>query len=115
MKKEFEVKEPLLQKYYHRVSNLIARFKKVTMEHIPRQGNTRVALSRLATTKKKSHHRSVVQIYLKQPSVGEAECLVVTEADTWMTLIIQYLELDTCKAEEEKTMTQQCARYTMIG
>jgi len=28
IKGEFEVKEPLLQKYYHPVSNLIARFKR---------------------------------------------------------------------------------------
>lgn len=65
------------------ISNLIAPFKKVKMEHICRQDNTRVdALSRLATTKKKSHHRSIGQICLKQPSVGEVECLAVIEADT---------------------------------
>jgi len=82
---EFEVKEPLLQKYYHTVSNLISRFKKVTMEHIHREDNTRDdALSLLATTKKKSHHISVVQICLKRSSVGEAECLTVTETNTWI-------------------------------
>lgn len=52
---------------------------------------------------------------MKNPSVGEAECLAVTEADTWITPIIQYLELGTCKPGEEKTMRQQCVRYTMIG
>jgi len=68
IKEEFEVKEPLLQKYYHTVSNLIARFKRVMMEHICREDNMRAhALSRLSKTKKKSHHRFVVQIYLKQP------------------------------------------------
>jgi len=116
IKGEFEVNEPLLQRYYHMVSNLIARFKKVTVEHIHREDNTRAdALSRLATTKKKSHHKFVVQIHLKNPSVGEAECLAVIEVDTWMNPIIQYLELGTCKPEVEKTMRQQSARYTMIG
>ena len=89
IKEEFEVKEPLLQKYYHTVYNPIAPFKKVTMEHIRREDNTGGdALSRLATTKKKSHHRYVVQICLKRPSVGEAKCLAVTETETWMTPII---------------------------
>jgi len=98
------------------VSNLIVWFKKVMVEHIRQAEKTRAdAFSRLATTNKKSHHRSVVQIHFTNPSVGEAECLTVIEADTWMTPIIQYLELDTCKPEEEKTMRQQCARYTMKG
>jgi len=56
----------------------------------------------------------MVQIYLNNPSAGEAECLAITEANTWMTSIIQYLELGICKSEEEKTIRQQCARYTMI-
>jgi len=115
IKGEFEVKEPLLQRYYHTVSNLIVRFKKVTVEHIQREDNTRAnTLSRLATTKKKIHHRSVVQIHLKNPNVGEAECLAVTKTDTWMNPIIQYLKLNICKLEE-KEMRQKCARYTMIG
>jgi len=66
IKGELEAKESLLQRYYHTVSNLIACFQRVTLEHIRRKDNTRVdALSRLATTKKKSHHIFVVHIYLK--------------------------------------------------
>jgi len=64
------------------------------------------ALSRLITTKKKSHHRSEIQIFLKNPSVGEDECLAITNDNTWMTLIIKYLELGICKSEEEKMMRQ---------
>jgi len=115
IKREFEVKEPMLQSYYNTISNLITRFKKVMVEHICREDNTRVdALSRLARTKKKSHHRSLVQIYLKHSNVGEVECLVIIEVETWMNMIIQYLQLGICKPEEEKTMRQQCVRYTMI-
>jgi len=32
-----------------------------------------------------------------------------------MTLVIQYLKHDTYKPKEEKTMKQQCVRYTMIN
>ena len=39
IKGEFEVKETLLQRYYHTFSNTIAKFDKVTIEHIPRQEN----------------------------------------------------------------------------
>ena len=52
IKGDFEVRKPLLQWYYHTVSNLVAQFKRVTMEHIRREDNMRVdALYQLATTK----------------------------------------------------------------
>lgn len=104
----------MLQRCYHTVSNLIVRFKKVTVEHIHREDNTRAdTLSRLVTTKKKSHHKSMVQIHLKSPNVGEVECLAIIEVDTWMTPIIHVAY--TCKPEDENAMRQQCARYTVIG
>ena len=66
IKGKFEVKEPFLQRYYHTVNNNIARLQKVTVEHIRYQDNTRAdALSRFSTTKKKSHHRSIIQIWLR--------------------------------------------------
>ena len=71
-------------------------------------------LSRLATTKKKRHHKSVMQIWLRQPSVAKVECLIVTETKTWMIAIIRYLEHGTCP-KEKKAMKRQCSRYTMIN
>jgi len=118
VKDEFEVKEPLLQRYYHTVCNNMAWFQRATLEHIRQQENKCVdTLPRLSTTKKKIHHRSVMQVWMRQPSVAKAECLAVTNEknETWMTPIIQYLEHDTCKSEEEKAMKQQCSRYTLIN
>jgi len=66
--REFEVKEPLLQQYYHAAKNSIARFSKAPLEHIPREDNKRAdILSKLSVTKKKSHQRSVIQIWLRHP------------------------------------------------
>jgi len=56
VKGEFEVKESLLQRYYHATKNNIAWFNKAPLEHIPREENKRVdILSKLSITKKKSH------------------------------------------------------------
>jgi len=116
IKGDFEVKKPLLQRYYHTVSNSIAKFDKVTIMHIARQENERAdRFSRLVSSKRQSHHRSVVQMRLQQPSVGDTECLADTESNTWMNPIIQYLEHGTCQLGEEKNIRWQCARYTMIG
>ena len=106
IKGEFEVKEPLVQRYYHATRNSIVRFHKAHVHHIPRQDNKRVA--RLSFTKKKSHQQSIMQIWLRHPSVSETECLTIVETKTnnWMTPIIQYLEHGTCRPKEEKTMKQ---------
>ena len=42
VKGEFEVKEPLLKRYYDVAQNSIARFNKAHLEHIPREENKRV-------------------------------------------------------------------------
>jgi len=79
------------------VSNLISHFNKVMSEHIRREDNVRAdALSRLATEKKKSHHRSIMQICLKASSVGLTKCLEMNEGETWMTPIKKYLEHNLC-------------------
>jgi len=87
---EFKVKEPLPQRYYHTVSNLITWFKRVTMEYIHRID----ALPQLAMAKKKSHHQSVVQICIRNPNIGEAKPMT------------RYLDLNIYKPEEEKAMRQ---------
>jgi len=57
----------------------------------------------LSVTKKKSHQRSVIQIWLRHPSVSETECLAIDEVEVetynWMAPIIQYMKDDTCKLE----------------
>jgi len=95
IKGEFEVKEPLLQQYYHAACNNIFCFEKAPVEHIPRQENKQAdVLSRLSVTKKKNHQRSAMHIWLRHPSVSKTEFLAITDTDTdnWMTPIVQYVE-----------------------
>jgi len=88
LKGEFEVKESLLQRYYHFVRNLIAKFNNVKIEHICREHNTRAdMLSRLATVKKKGLHRSIIYINLKNPNISTNECMTTEIQTPWMTPI----------------------------
>jgi len=80
---EFEVKEPLLQWYYHAAKNSITRLSKAPLEHTREDNKRADILFKLLVTKKKSHQRSVIQIWLRHPSVtdADAECLAIDEVD----------------------------------
>jgi len=68
---EFQIKDPILLQYYHLVRVVIqSAFERVRIEHIPRTDNIRAdILSKLASTKLKSHHRSLLQQTLSTPSI----------------------------------------------
>jgi len=71
---EYEVRETLLQQYFHFVQNLLTKFEKVSFQHVRRENNTRAdALSLLATTKQKGVHRSVIHVTLTKPNVSAEE------------------------------------------
>jgi len=68
---EFQIKDPTLLQYYHLVRAVIqSAFDQVRIEHIPRTDNIRAdILSKLASTKLKSHHRSLLQQTLSAPFI----------------------------------------------
>jgi len=58
---QFQVKDPLLLKYYHKVTDMQSTFKEVKLEHIPRENKLRVdKLSKLATGKTKGRNDMVI-------------------------------------------------------
>ena len=68
---EFQIKDPILLQYYHLVRAIIqSAFERVRIEHIPRNDNIRAdILSKLASTKLKSRHRSLLEQTLSTPSI----------------------------------------------
>jgi len=78
---EFQIKDPILLQYYHLVRAVIqSTFERVRIEHIPRTNNIRVdILSKLANTKLKSCHRSLLQQTLSTPSITHT-CQNLTHA-----------------------------------
>jgi len=59
---EFQIKDPTLLQYYHLVWKVVqSAFEQVYIQHIPRSENVRAdILSKLASTKLKSRHRSLL-------------------------------------------------------
>jgi len=60
---EFQIKDPTLLEYYHLVQKVVqSASEQVRIQHIPKFKNVRVdILSKLASTKLKSRHRSLLQ------------------------------------------------------
>jgi len=123
---EFQIKDPILLQYYHLVCAVIqSAFKQVRVEHIPRTDNVRAdILSKLASTKLKSRHRSLLQQTLSTPSITHT-CQNLThtpvnsvtpfQSQNWTTPYIQYLKTGNPPLDADKTWLAKAARYTMIG
>jgi len=77
---EYQVKDPLLLKYHHKVQALLQTFSSARIEHIRHEHNSRAdLLSKLASTKKRSHHRSIVQQFVEKPSVDKGKFICCLE------------------------------------
>ena len=114
---EFQVKDHMMMQYYQKVLNLLSTFKEAKVEHIRREQNARVdLLAKLASTKNKNHHHSVIQMTVPAPSIpsGEEVMNVEEDEDCWMTPIVKFLKEDTCEEAEEIAMRRKCARYILI-
>jgi len=123
---EFQIKDPILLQYYHLVRAVIqSAFERVRIEHIPRTDNIIVdILSKLASTKLKSCHRSLLQQTLSTPSItNTCQNLTHSPADSttppqnhnWIIPYILYLKTSNPPQDADKTWLAKAARYTMIG
>jgi len=100
---EFQIKDPILLQYYHLVRAVIqTAFEQVRVEQIPRTDNVRAdILSKLASTKLKNRHRSLLQQTLSTPSITQtcqnlthtpASNATPSQSQNWTTPYIQYLK-----------------------
>ena len=126
LKDEFQIKDPVLLQYYHLVRIVIQfAFEQVRIEHIPKTDNIRAdILSKLARSKLKSRHRSLLQQTLSTPSItntchnlthAPADNNTPTQTHNWTTPYIQYLQIDNPPQDADKTWLAKAARNTMIG
>ena len=100
---EFQIKDPILLQYYHLVrAGIESAFEQLRIEHIPRIDNIRAdILSKLASNKLKSRHRSLLQQTLSTPSITNtchnlnhtsADNITPPQTHNYTTPYIQYLQ-----------------------
>ncbi|XP_020239496.1 uncharacterized protein LOC109818442 [Cajanus cajan] len=115
----FQIKEPTLLLYFHAFQKLKGDFEDVQVKHTPRELNTRAdQLAKLASSKKISHLRSMMQQELHKPSITQAECLQVQQGTpNWMTGIVENLTTGSLPTNplEAKKMKTVAGRYTLIA
>ncbi|XP_072058189.1 uncharacterized protein [Arachis hypogaea] len=67
----YQARDSLLQKYLEKVKELSKQFEEVTIQHVPRERNTRAdLLSKLASTKPRAGNWSLIQGMIKEPAVA---------------------------------------------
>nr|KYP70634.1 Retrovirus-related Pol polyprotein from transposon opus [Cajanus cajan] len=117
----FQAKDPQLAKYLEKVKLLSENFQEFTLNHVPREQNSRAdLLSKLASTKKPGATRSVIQETLTQPSINAPQGSVLfiqEELDSWMGPYIAYLtrgELPEDK-REASLIQSESPRFVVIN
>ena len=112
----FQVKDPLLTRYYQKVSTLLSKFQHAEIQYVPKSKNGRAdALYKLALGKKKDRFDTVIQLILSSPTVSEEDCMNIEMTEDWRSPIIQTLKtLLMGKAVADKVLAKKAARYVLI-
>ena len=104
----------MLLKYYHIVKTLIDNFKCFKMYYIPRESNIRAnLLSKLASTKKVGHLKTIIQETIQAPTINAEEVMAREEEEPdWMTPYKNILIRGTLPPNEDKAQRLKRNRVT---
>ncbi|XP_016193067.1 uncharacterized protein LOC107633999 [Arachis ipaensis] len=92
IKGEFQVKDPLLEKYWLITNDLISKFNKFDIIHVNREQNTRAdVLSKLATTRQAENTSALSQLTLDKPSFEQDTILSIIQVPDWRTPFLNYI------------------------
>lgn len=102
--------------YLRKVQELMKKFVRVKIRHIPRAENSRTnALARLATASQESLDRLILVEHLTEPSVciEDEEILPVEDQPSWMDPIMGYLQNGTLPVDpkEAAKLRTRSARF----
>ncbi|XP_057745072.1 uncharacterized protein LOC130962933 [Arachis stenosperma] len=110
----YQAKDPLLQKYLEKVKSMNQKFDEVTVQHVPRERNTRAdLLSKLASTKPGEGNRSLIQGMTREPAIA---LHITTLSSSWLDPITNYLEHGQVPDDEKDAvkLRREAAKYAVI-
>ncbi|XP_052192778.1 uncharacterized protein LOC127801573 [Diospyros lotus] len=116
---EFEAREDVMAQYLAIAKDLMARFRIVKINHVPRAQNAVAdALSRIAASSFPRNSRAVYMESLPQKSIEtEAEQLCVEGVESWMDPIVAHLTKGWLPEEEleSRKLKRQAAKFLLVG
>ncbi|XP_068475077.1 uncharacterized protein [Phaseolus vulgaris] len=115
---EYQVKDSLLLKYYHRVVDILTKFESVTICHIKREDNSEAdMLSKLANNKQKGRHDTVIRQTLFALTIKMEECMATDREDVdWISEIKNVLEgREAGKECNDLAMRKKASRFVLVG
>ncbi|XP_072064544.1 uncharacterized protein [Arachis hypogaea] len=118
IKGEFQVKDPLLEKYWLITKDLISQFKEFDIIHVNREQNTRAdVLSKLATTRQAENTSALSQLTLDKPSFEQETILSITQVPDWRTPFFDYINTGTIPKGEPNLplFRRRASFYTVLG
>jgi len=110
---EYQVRDPLLMKYYTKVLKIMQCFVKAEIKYIPREMNTKEdSLSKLASQQRQVQHNSVIQQTLNQPMVSLEECFNITIAkDDWIKAYVEVIKNQEQGIEVDPKMIKKNSQF----
>ncbi|XP_016168410.1 uncharacterized protein LOC107627305 [Arachis ipaensis] len=118
IKGDYQVKDPLLEKYWLITKDLISKFNEFNIIHVNREQNSRVdVLSKLATTRQTTNTPALSQLTLDKPSFELNTILSITHVHDWRTPFLEYIKTGAVPKEESNLplFRRRASFYTVIG
>ncbi|XP_057758663.1 uncharacterized protein LOC130979272 [Arachis stenosperma] len=118
IKGEYQVKDPLLEKYWLITKDLISKFSKFDIIHVNRKQNTRAnVLSKLATTRQTKNTPALSQLTLDKSSFEQDTILSIMQVQDWKTPFIDYINIGVVPNKEPNPhlFRRKASFYTVVG
>ncbi|XP_016164354.1 uncharacterized protein LOC107606856 [Arachis ipaensis] len=118
IKGDYQVKDPLLEKYWLITKDLISKFNEFNIIHVNREQNTRAdVLSKLATTRQTTSTPALSQLTLDKPSFELNTISSIMQVQDWRTPFLKYINTRTVPKKESSLplFQRRASFYTVIG
>ncbi|XP_025703549.1 uncharacterized protein [Arachis hypogaea] len=115
IKGEYQVKDPLLEKYWLITKDLISKFNKFDIIHVNREQNTRAdVLSKLATTRQAKNTLALSQLTLNKPK--QDTILSIMQVPDWRTPFLNYINTGAILDDEPNLLLfrRRASFYTVV-
>ncbi|XP_027348120.1 uncharacterized protein LOC113859584 [Abrus precatorius] len=115
----YQVRDPIMLKYYQEFKKIKDEFDEVCVRHTPRNMNEQAdRLARLASQRKPGQLHSAVHQEILQPIITKQECIdVEISSHNWMTPLIRYIIDDSLLEDttSAKKIKMPAAKYLLLG